>query len=330
MELMEFMGLAREWITTGPLVLFFFLAGIELRAEILDGAFRKRFSFLIPFSAAIGGMIAPALIYYLIARNSSAPDSAWGVPMATDLPLALLALSLLARSVSNRIRGFLLALAIADDIGSIIVVAVVYNHDIDVPRILISALLLLVFWKTAPKFPFVALIIGLITWGVFKESGIHPTVIGVLLGLLINHKESEWLVRKLTPAINYLVIPAFIVTTLWIPWKITSELLFSPIVLGLIIARLIGKPLGIWLFGVVAMKTMAHSLISKKDLFIVGTLGTIGLSVSMLFANLAELGQDLNGTLLGVLITLPLAVVSILVSAHLLKASRIQERNQEY
>lgn len=321
---------ARDWITTGPLVLFFFLAGIELRAEILDGAFKKRFSFLIPFSAAVGGMIAPALIYYFIARNSSAPDSAWGVPMATDLPLALLALSLLARSVSNRIRGFLLALAIADDIGSIIVVAVVYNHDIDFVRILISSILLLVFWASASRFPIVALIIGLITWGVFKDSGIHPTVIGVLLGVLVNHKESEWLVKKLTPAINYLVIPAFIVTTLWIPWKLSSGLLLSPIVLGLILARLIGKPLGIWLFGVIAMKTMGHSVIAKKDLFLVGTLGTIGLSVSMLFANLAELGQDLNGTLLGVLVTLPLALVLILVSAHLLKASRIQERNQEY
>ena len=321
---------ARDWITTGPLVLFFFLAGIELRAELLDGAFRKRFSFLIPFAAAIGGMIAPALIYYLIAKNSSAPEGAWGVPMATDLPLALLALSLLARGVSSRIRGFLLALAIADDLGSIIVVAFVYHHHIDVPRLVISSILLLVFWKIAPRFPLVAVLIGLITWGIFKDSGIHPTVIGVLLGLLVNHKESEWLVGKLTPVINYFVIPAFIITTLWIPWKLTSDLLFSPIVLGLIIARLIGKPLGIWLFGVIAMKTMAHSVISKKDLFLVGTLGTIGLSVSMLFANLAELGQDLNGTLLGVLITLPLALVLILVSAHLLKASRIQERNQEY
>jgi len=327
---MEFMESARVWITTGPLVLFFFLAGIELRAELLDGAFRKRFSFLIPFAAAIGGMIAPALIYYVIAKNSSAPEGAWGVPMATDLPLALLALSLLARGVSNRIRGFLLALAIADDLGSIIVVAFVYHHHIDIPRLVISAILLLVFWKTAPRFPFVALLIGLITWGIFKDSGIHPTVIGVLLGLLVNHKESEWLVGKLTPVINYFVIPAFIATTLWIPWKLTSDLLFSPIVLGLIIARLIGKPLGIWLFGVIAMKTMGHSVISKKDLFLVGTIGTIGLSVSMLFANLAELGQDLNGTLLGVLITLPLALVLILVSAHLLKASRIQERNQEH
>lgn len=327
---MEFMEIARDWITTGPLVLFFFLAGIELRAEIFDGAFKKRFSFLIPLSAAIGGMIAPAIIFYVIARNSSAPEAAWGVPMATDLPLALLALSLLARSVSTRIRGFLLALAIADDIGSIIVVAVVYNHDIDIPRLLISAFLLLIFWKTAPRFPFVALIIALITWGVFKDSGIHPTVIGVLLGLLVNHNESEWLVKKLTPVINYLVIPAFIVTTLWIPWKLSSELIFGPIVIGLILARLIGKPLGIWLFGVIAMKTMGHSVIARKDLFLVGTLGTIGLSVSMLFANLAELGQDLNGTLLGVLVTLPLALVLILVSAHFLKASRIQERNQEY
>ena len=326
---MEFMNSARDWITTGPLVLFFFLAGIELRAELLDGAFRKRFSFLIPFTAAVGGMIAPALIYFLIAKNSSAPESAWGVPMATDLPLALLALSLLATKVSNRIRGFLLALAIADDLGSIIVVAIVYHHHIELFRILLSAVLLLTFWKTAPRFPLVALLIGLLAWGVFKESGIHPTVIGVLLGLLINHNESEWLVKKLTPVINYLVIPAFIITTLWIPWKLSAALIFSPIVIGLVVSRLIGKPLGIYIFGALAMRTMGHVVISKRDLFLVGTLGTVGLSVSMLFANLAQLGQDLNGALLGVLITLPLAIVLIIISAQMLKASRIQERSQE-
>ena len=327
---MEFMDSAREWITTGPLVLFFFLAGIELRAELLNGAFRKRFSFLIPLAAAIGGMAIPALIYLLIAKNSSAPQSAWGVPMATDLPLALLALLLLAKSVSNRIRGFLLALAIADDLGSILVVAIVYNHDVDVARLIISAILLLIFWRAAPRFPLVALVIGILAWGVFKDSGIHPTVIGVLLGLLINEKESKWLVEKLTPVVNCFVIPAFIVTTLWIPWKITSDLIFSPIVLALVFARIIGKPLGIWLFGYLAMKLMGHHVIANKDLFLVGTLGTIGLSVSMLFANLAELGQELNGALIGVLITLPLALLLIFISARLLKVSRTQEQNQEY
>jgi len=326
---MEFMNGARDWITTGPLVLFFFLAGIELRAELLDGAFRKRFSFLIPVSAAIGGMIAPALIYFLIAKNTSAPQSAWGVPMATDLPLALLALSLLATRVSTRIRGFLLALAIADDLGSIIVVAIVYHHHIDLLRILICGLLLLIFWKVAPSYPLIALLVALLTWGVFRDSGLHPTVIGVLLGLLVNHKESTWLVGKLTPVINYVVIPAFIVTTLWIPWKLSAALIFSPIVLGLVIARLVGKPLGIFLFGVLSMKALGHTVISKRDLFLVGTLGTVGLSVSMLFANLAELGLELNGALIGVLLTLPLALVLILISAQLLKASRIQERSQE-
>lgn len=327
---MEFMNSAREWITTGPLVLFFFLAGIELRAELVDGAFRKRFSFLIPFAAAIGGMAVPAAIYFLIASNTSAPESAWGVPMATDLPLALLALSLLAKSVSNRIRGFLLALAIADDLGSIIVVAIIYHHHIDVGRLLISGVLLLIFWKSAPRFPLIAALLALLTWGVFKDSGIHPTVIGVLLGLLINHKEAQWLVGKLTPLINFLVIPAFIITTLWIPWKISSALIISPIVIGLVVARLIGKPLGILLFGFAAMKLMGHTVITKKDLFLVGTLGTIGLSVSMLFANLAQLGDDLNGALIGVLITLPAAILLISISASLLKVSRIQEQNQKY
>lgn len=327
---MEFMESARDWITTGPLVLFFFLAGIELRAELVDGAFRKRFSFLIPFAAALGGMVFPAFIYFLISKFSTAPSSAWGVPMATDLPLALLALSLLAKSVSNRIRGFLLALAIADDLGSIVVVAFVYHHHVDLIRLLISAVLVVAFWKVAPKFPIIAALIALITWGIFKGSGIHPTVIGVLLGICVNHNESKWLVNKLTPVINYLVIPAFIVTTLWIPWQMNAALIFSPIVLGLVIARLIGKPLGIWLVGMAAMRIAGNRVIASRDLFLVGAIGTIGLSVSALFANLAELGKDLNGALLGVLVTLPLALLLITISAQLLKASRIQERNQEH
>ena len=327
---MEFMETARDWISTGPLVLFFFLAGIELRAELIDGSFKKKFSFLIPFSAALGGMLFPALIYFLLANGLDAPTSAWGVPMATDLPLALLALSILATKVSNRIRGFLLALAIADDLGSIILIALVYNHDIDFGRLAISALLVLIFWKIAPRFPIVAALIAIVAWGIFKDSGVHPTVFGVLLGLCINHNESKWLVRKITPLVNYLVIPAFIITTLWIPWNFTLALVTSPIVVALIVARLVGKPLGIYIFGAITMKIARHKVISGRDLFLVGTLGTIGLSVSMLFANLAELGQELNGALFGVLITLPLALLLILSSAQILKVSRIQERNQEH
>ncbi|TSA21843.1 MAG: hypothetical protein D4R69_02260 [Actinomycetales bacterium] len=326
---MEFMNSARDWIATGPLVLFFFLAGIELRAELVEGSFRKKFSFFIPFFAALGGMLLPALIYYTIAKGLGASTSAWGVPMATDLPLALLALSILSSKVSNRIRGFLLALAIADDIGSIILIALVYHHHIDVVRLVISALMIILFWKIAPRFPIIAALIALVAWGVFKGSGIHPTVIGVLLGLCINHNESKWLVRKITPLVNYLVIPAFIFTTLWIPWNLSLALFVSPIVVALIVARLVGKPLGIYLFGALAMRILRHKVIAGRDLFIVGTLGTIGLSVSMLFANLSELGQELNGALFGVLLTLPLALLLILLSAQFLKVSRIQERNQE-
>ncbi len=324
------MDTARDWVATGPLVLFFFLAGIELRAELIDGSFKKKFSFLIPFFAALGGMLLPAFIYYAIAKGLGAPTSAWGVPMATDLPLALLALTILNTRVSNRIRGFLLALAIADDLGSIVLIALVYHHHIDVARLVISTIMIIVFWKLAPRFPIIAALIALVAWGVFKDSGIHPTVIGVLLGLCINHNESKWLVRKITPLVNYLVIPAFIITTLWIPWNFTMALVTSPIVVALIVARLVGKPLGIYIFGTFAMKIARHKVIAGRDLFLVGTLGTIGLSVSMLFANLAELGQELNGALFGVLITLPLALLLILVSAQILKVSRIQERNQEY
>ena len=189
--------------------------------------------------------------------------------------------------------------------------------------------MIILFWKIAPRFPIIAALVALLTWGIFKDSGIHPTVIGVLLGLCINHNESKWLVGKITPVVNYLVIPAFIITTLWIPWDLSLALVVSPIVIALVVARLVGKPLGIYLFGSIAMKALGHKVIIGRDLFIVGTVGTIGLSVSMLFANLAGLGKELNGALFGVLLTLPLALLLILLSAQFLKASRIQEQSQE-
>jgi NhaA family Na+:H+ antiporter len=301
----------RDFVATGPLVLFFLLAGIELKAELIDGTFRKRYSFLVPFSAALGGMIVPALLYFTLAKGLSTNASAWGVPMATDLPLAILALSIFTTQVAARIRGFLLALAIADDIGSIVVVAIVYHKHIDFLALAFSALFLGIFWLLAPKLPRAATFIALATWFLFRNSGIHPTVIGVALGLCLNHEESEWLIKKLTPIVNYLIVPLFIVTALWVPWNFHINARGSSIILAIIMARLLGKPLGVWVFGLLAMRVSKNYLITPKDLLSVGAIATLGLSVSILFANLANLDTDLNATLIGILLTIPLSALMI-------------------
>ena len=252
------MNSVRDFIATGPIVLFFFLAGIELKAELIDGSFKKRFSFLIPFAAALGGMLIPALLYFSLSKSIGSNSNAWGVPMATDLPLALLALSLFVTQVAKRIRGFLLALAIADDIGSIIVVAIAYHKHIDLLALVFSLVFVAIFWLLAPKLPKAALFIALAAWFLFRNSGIHPTVIGVILGLCLNHEESAWLVKRLTPVVNYLIVPIFILTSLWLPWKIDFAGPALKTISLLILSRLIGKPIGIWVFGQVAMRVSGN------------------------------------------------------------------------
>ena len=305
----------RDFVATGPLVLFFLLAGIELKAELIDGAFRARNTFLIPFSAALGGMLIPALLYFILAKGFSANSSAWGVPMATDLPLALLALSIFTTQIASRIRGFLLALAIADDIGSIIVVAIVYHKHIDLLALFFSLIFLTIFWLLAPKLPRAAIFIAFATWFLFKSSGIHPTVIGVGLGLCLNHEESEWLIKKLTPIVNYLVVPLFIITALWVPWNLHLTTRATTIVIALVLARIIGKPLGIMIFGELAMRASGNKLISGRDLLSVGMIATLGLSVSLLFANLAKLGSDLDAAYIGILATIPIALLAIWITS---------------
>jgi len=316
---MELMGHLRDWVTTGPLVLFFFVAGMELKAEVTSGSFSKKFSFLIPTFAAAGGMLFPAVIYWAIATQTSAPNGAWGVPMATDLPLAIIALSLFSKKISQRIRGFLLALAVADDLGSIIIVAFVYHAKINAIYLLIAAIGLALFWKFSQRSTLIAIVIALGSWYSFKQSGIHPTVIGIVLGILVSQKNSEAWSKRLLPFINYLILPVFIVTTLWIPWYLTLKSISSPTVLALIIARMIGKPLGITLFGLVALRVASSKIIQTRELVLIGIIGTLGLSVSMLFADLAHLGDQSNEVLLGVLLTVPVALIAIKISSKFIE-----------
>ena len=312
---MELMGHLRDWVTTGPLVLFFFVAGMELKAEVTSGSFSKKISFLIPTFANACGLLFPAVIYWAIATQTSAPNGAWGVPMATDLPLAIIALSLFSKKISQRIRGFLLALAVADDLGSIIIVAFVYHAKINAIYLLIAAIGSVLFWKFSKRSTLFAIVIALGSWYSFKQSGIHPTVIGVVLGILVSQKNSEAWSKKLLPFINYLILPVFIITTLWIPWHLTLKSISSPTVLALIIARMIGKPLGITLFGLIALRVASSKIIQTRELVLIGIIGTLGLSVSMLFADLAHLGDQRNEVLLGVLLTVPVALLAIKISA---------------
>jgi NhaA family Na+:H+ antiporter len=176
----------QHWVNDGLMTLFFFLVGLEIKRELVHGELSQPRRALLPATAALGGMVAPAAIYTLFnAADSGAPG--WGIPMATDIAFALGVLSLLSRRVPFSIKVFLLALAIADDIGAILVIAVFYNSGIDAEALGIAALIfgaIVLMNLAGVRHVYVYLVAGVCLWLAVLESGVHATLAGVALGLL--------------------------------------------------------------------------------------------------------------------------------------------------
>ncbi|MPZ49038.1 MAG: Na+/H+ antiporter NhaA [Dehalococcoidia bacterium] len=176
----------QHWVNDGLMTIFFFLAGLEIKRELVHGELSSPRRALLPAAAALGGMIAPALIYTLL--NAGGPGAAgWGIPMATDIAFALGVLSLLSRRVPFSIKIFLLALAIADDIGAILVIAVFYTESVSLGALGIAALLLalvVAMNRAGVRSVDLYVVVGACLWVAVLESGIHATLAGVTLGLL--------------------------------------------------------------------------------------------------------------------------------------------------
>ncbi len=259
----------RHWIAVGPLSLFFYLAGAELRWEFREGLFRDRRKALIVLGSVIGGMAAPALIYLFIARLTGATSAAWGVPMATDLPLVLAALSFFPAKQISALRPFLLALAITDDIGSVIVLGLKFHQSLS------------------------------------------PTLIAALIGVIAPAALNSFHKRVLAPLVNYLVVPLFILSSLSAGVKLIGAEASSKISLSLIVARLVGKPLGIYCGArVMSALSKVPLPIAELHLALAGVLASLGLSVSLLFADITLTGVNRSDAIAGTVITIPLALVA--------------------
>ncbi len=177
-----------HWINDGLMVLFFFFIGLEIKQEVLDGQLQSLRQAALPIAAALGGMVVPAGIYAAIAGSTPHAASGWGIPMATDIAFALGVLALLGRRVPVGLKVFLASLAIADDLGAVLVIAVFYTDHISWPHLGVGAAVLLASFATSrlgvrKTWPFV--IYGLLMWGVFLPSGVHATIAGVLLAFTI-------------------------------------------------------------------------------------------------------------------------------------------------
>jgi len=287
------------WINDGLMAIFFLLVGLEIKREIIEGELSSPQKAAMPIFAALGGMIVPASIYSLI--NSNTPTiHGWGIPMATDIAFALGVISLLGKRVPSSLKIFLAALAIADDLGAIFVIAIFYTNELHWMQLLYSAgifIVLIILNRFGVKKLIYYIIPGIFLWYFVHHSGIHATIAGVLLALTIptntvkDESPLEKLEHLLVRPVNFLIMPIFALANTNIRFENNMiDGLSSPLGLGIICGLALGKPIGVSLFSWLSVKLGMAKLPSKanwKHIFGLGLLAGIGFTMSVFIALLS-------------------------------------------
>ncbi|GLK01881.1 Na(+)/H(+) antiporter NhaA 3 [Microbacterium keratanolyticum] len=321
-----------HWVSDGLLAIFFFVVALELQYELTRGDLNSVRKALQPAIAAAGGILIPVVVYLMIAGGAET-SSGWPIPTATDIAFALGVLAVFGRGLPSAVRVFLLALAILDDIVGIIFIAVLFAKDLDFVMFLLGVVAVAVFavlsrmLRGGARIPvaIAMVLVGLVAWGLVASSGVHATIAGVMLGLVMAPKPADQTRHVLEPWVNGIVLPifAFVAAFVVIPQVSPTEL--SPAFWAIVVALPVGKILGIALFGWVAMRIRpkgAAPALPFVDILAAGALGGIGFTVSLLLANLAFAedavirDQAILGVLLGSLISLVLAAVIVSARAR--------------
>lgn len=292
----------------GLLVVFFFVAGLELRHEFTDGSLQSPRQAAVPVVAAALGMIVPAALFLALAEPGT--TGAWGVPMATDLPLALALVAVLGRGLPLQFRAFILSLAIVDDSLSILVIAVVFGGSISIVWLLVTAALVAAYAWVQARSGQAALAVAVVAWLAMLQTGIHATVLGVALGLITSARTDQ-LRDRWQPVAGLLAVPLFVGTSLAVP--LSSADVDGGLITAITIARIVGKPAGILLGALIAVRIFhpAESLAARYYL-VAGSVAALGFSVSMLFAELGLEGSLLPASKLAILVAM---AISALVGA---------------
>lgn len=294
-----------HWINDGLMTLFFLLVGLEIEREIYDGELAEWRNALLPIFAAIGGMIVPALLHLSLNIGRSS-QSGLGIPMATDIAFALGVLSLLGKRIPSSLKIFLAALAIIDDLGAVVIIALFYTRTLSLFHfglviIIFSFLILLNRLKVNRQI--VYLIPGLVMWYAMLKSGIHPTTGGIALAFAIPfHKDKRLcpsfrLQHFLHTPVSFLVLPVFALANTGVVlgsnWYLSLTGNNSA---GILLGLILGKPLGIILFSLLAVKTGLARLpddLAFRHLIGAGFLAGIGFTMSIFITNLAFTDPDL-------------------------------------
>jgi NhaA family Na+:H+ antiporter len=287
------------WINDGLMAIFFLLVGLEIKREIIEGELSSPKKAAMPISAAIGGMLLPAGIYALFNINTPTAHG-WGIPMATDIAFALGVISLLGKRVPTSLKIFLAALAIADDLGAIMVIAIFYTNELHWMQLAYSAgilaLLIAMNWFGVKRL-FFYIIPGVFLWYFIHHSGIHATIAGVLLALTVptNPEKEESPLEKLEHIliwpVNFLIMPIFALANTNIEFESKMiDGLGSPLGLGIIFGLALGKPIGVTLFSWISVKLGFAKLPNRanwKHIFGLGLLAGIGFTMSIFIALLS-------------------------------------------
>ena len=320
-----------HWINDALMAIFFFVVTLEIKREFIQGELSRPKQALLPIIGAIGGMAFPAIIYLIINFETAHTLKGWAIPSATDIAFSIGVLSLLGSRVPISLKVFLVALAIIDDLGAIIIIAFYYSTELDYIYLflmLISFFLISIFNKSGIKKFTPYLIAGLFLWFFTYKSGIHSTISGVLLALAIPHRNNEKdlsllmkLERALSPYVAFGIMPLFALANAGFSLKgVSLNSLMDPVPLGILCGLFFGKQIGVFLFAFLSVKFKLAEMPTNSNwvkLYGVGILTGIGFTMSLFVGNLAFLNnnQYIDGVKIGVLAG---SILSALVGYFLL------------
>tara|TARA_B100000427_G_scaffold28496_1_gene20991 strand:+ start:180 stop:1352 length:1173 start_codon:yes stop_codon:yes gene_type:complete len=306
-----------HWINDALMAIFFFFVTLEIKREFLQGELSNIKQAMLPIIAAVGGMVVPAAIYIYINLGDSETLNGWAIPSATDIAFSLGVLSLLGKRVPLSLKVFLTALAIIDDLGAIVIIALFYSGDLNIiylSLMLLAFIILLVINKFNIKKFLPYLIVGIFLWDFTHNSGIHATIAGVLLAMTIPHRKNEKdfsllikIEHAISPYVAFGIMPLFAFANAGVSLEgLSLSSLLNKVPLGIVLGLFIGKQLGVFIFSYVSIKLKVAQMPNNSNwlnFYGVGILTGIGFTMSLFVGNLAfvENVEYMDGVKIGVL-----------------------------
>lgn len=334
-----------QWATDGLLAVFFYVVGLELKRELDIGELSTWRQAMLPLAAALGGMVVPAGVALLVGGGAPGMDQAWAIPVATDIAFALGVLALAGSALPVTARVFLLGLAVVDDLGAIAVIAVLFSSGLDLVALGGAALAAGLYWwlqRRRVRVWWIYVPLGLLTWGLVHEAGIHATIAGVVLGLLTRVRADDGedlapglrLEHRLQPWTAGVCVPVFALFAAGVPigGDALRAVFSEPVPLAVMAGLLVGKFIGIfgasWLTIVLTPACRPRGL-GWLDMAAVSMLGGVGFTVSLLITELALADEPaaLDSAKAGVLIAS--AAASLLAAGMLVRRGRAHDSGHE-